>query len=32
MFTPGRAENNLRHAAEDQVNKLVNESLDALGL
>jgi phosphonate metabolism-associated iron-containing alcohol dehydrogenase len=32
MFTPGRAENNLRHASEDEVNKLVNESLDALGL
>jgi alcohol dehydrogenase len=32
MFAPGRAENNLGHASEDQVSKLVNESLDALGL
>jgi alcohol dehydrogenase len=32
MFAPGRAENNLRQASEDQVSKLVTESLDALGL
>jgi phosphonate metabolism-associated iron-containing alcohol dehydrogenase len=32
MFAPGRAENNLRHASEDQVSRLVSESLDALGL
>ena len=32
MFAPGRAENNLRRASEDEVKSLVNESLDALGL
>jgi alcohol dehydrogenase len=32
MFAPGRAENNLRHASEEEVKKLVNESLHALGL
>jgi len=32
MFAPGRAENNLRSASEEQVSALVSESLDALGL
>ena len=32
MFAPGRAENNLRQASEEQVRALVTESLDALGL
>jgi alcohol dehydrogenase len=32
MFAPGRAENNLRQASEDQVRALVTESLDALGV
>ena len=32
MFAPGRAENNLRTASEDQVCALVTESLDALGV
>jgi len=32
MFAPGRAENNLREASEDQVSALVTDSLDALGL
>ncbi len=32
MFAPGRAENNLRQASEDQVGALVTESLDALGV
>jgi alcohol dehydrogenase len=31
MFAPGRAENNLREATEDQVSALVTDSLDALG-
>jgi phosphonate metabolism-associated iron-containing alcohol dehydrogenase len=31
MFAPGRAENNLRDATEDQVRALVTDSLDALG-
>ena len=32
MFAPGRAENNLRKASEEQVRALVTESLDALGV
>lgn len=32
MFAPGRAENNLREATEDQVGALVTDSLEALGL
>ena len=32
MFAPGRAENNLREATEDQVSALVTDSLDTLGL
>jgi alcohol dehydrogenase len=30
MFAPGRAENNLRHASEEEVRMLVAEALDAL--
>ena len=32
MLAPGRAENNLRTASEEQVRALVTESLDALGV
>ena len=32
MFTPGRADNNLRQASEDDVRALLDESIDALGL
>jgi alcohol dehydrogenase len=32
MFAPGRAENNLREASQDQVSALVTDSLDALGV
>lgn len=32
MFAPGRAENNLRQASEDEAKALVTEALDALGL
>ncbi len=32
MFAPGRAENNLRSASEEQVRKIITESLDTLRL
>jgi len=32
MFAPGRAENNLREASQEQVSALVTDSLDALGI